>query len=173
MNNTLVWVQLAFLCVPFIVVMIGVAAAVRVVPEHTRLVMFRLGRTIGARGPGLVLLLPLIDRGVSVDLRERVETIHAAQFLLPDRATLQMDVTYSYQTVDPVAVVLQVADAHNALRQLVRTTLQTLMAEEYAGNLLSAHTRLEQEAAQRVRAHVETWGVVVHSIQLGNIEKRA
>jgi regulator of protease activity HflC (stomatin/prohibitin superfamily) len=160
-------------CVLLVIVIVGAATAWRIVPERERLVVFRLGRIIGARGPGLIFLLPFIDGGVNVDLRERVETIHAAQFLLHDRSTIQMDVTCNYRITDPVASVLNVADIHNALRQLARTTLQTLMAQENAGDVLVARAQLEQEAALRVREHVEAWGVAVQSIRLDNTEKRA
>lgn len=164
-------ILLCFTLVLLVFALAWLALSLRIVPEHARLVVFRLGRMVGARGPGLIFLMPLVDRGVSVDLRERVETIHAAQFLLHDRSTLQMDVIYSYQTVDPVAAVLNVADADNALRQLVLTTLQALLAEESAGDVLMGRTRFAEEAAMRVRAHVELWGIAVHSIELGKIER--
>ena len=86
------------------------ASAIRVVPEYRRLVVFRLGRCVGARGPGLVLLVPVLDRAVTVDLREQVREIPHQTSITKDNASISVDFLWYYKVLDPTESVLQVGN---------------------------------------------------------------
>ena len=91
-----------------ILLVVFLAAAIKIVPEYRRIVVFRLGRCIGAKGPGLILLIPFVDRPVTVDLREQVREIPAQQSITQDNAPLSIDFLWYYKVFDPVQSVLQV-----------------------------------------------------------------
>ncbi len=88
--------------------LIFLGTALKIVPEYQRLVVFRLGRCIGARGPGLIILIPFIDRAVRVDLREQVREIPAQTSITADNAPISIDFLWYYKVFDPVQSVLQV-----------------------------------------------------------------
>ena len=89
-----------------ILLVVFLAAAIKIVPEYRRIVVFRLGRCIGAKGPGLILLIPFVDRPVTVDLREQVREIPAQQSITQDNAPLSIDFLWYYKVFDPVQSVL-------------------------------------------------------------------
>ncbi|HSB66656.1 MAG TPA: SPFH domain-containing protein, partial [Anaerolineales bacterium] len=91
-----------------VLAIILLATAIRVVPEYVRLVVFRLGRCIGAKGPGLVFLIPVVDRGVSVDLREQVREVPHQTSITKDNAPISIDFLWYYKVLAPVDSVLQV-----------------------------------------------------------------
>lgn len=162
---------LIVLAVFVIIVLIGLAFSLRVVPGEQRLVVFRLGRFAGARGPGLVLLLPLLDRGVKVDLRAQTETISDLELLLHDRTTMCVNMTYTFRVVDAAASVLHVADPHAALCQLLCTTMQTLAASQTRGDVLIQLTALENELVARVRETVRGWGMDLEDVKIAPLNE--
>jgi regulator of protease activity HflC (stomatin/prohibitin superfamily) len=111
-GNIAGWSTLACLVVAaFIVAVVFIAGAIRIVPEYQRLVVFRVGRCIGAKGPGIVLLIPFgIDRAVKVDLREQVREIPHQTSITKDNAPISIDFLWYYKILDPVESVLQVGN---------------------------------------------------------------
>ncbi len=95
------------------------ASALRIVPEYKRLVVFRLGRLIGARGPGLVFLLPFVDLAATVDLREQTAPIKADAAVTQDKAIVDVDMTLTYKVVDPIKIVLKLSDMPLAIKTLL------------------------------------------------------
>jgi regulator of protease activity HflC (stomatin/prohibitin superfamily) len=113
------------------------AAAVRIIPEYQRLVVFRLGRVIGARGPGLVLLIPIVDRGVRVDLRERYFDIPPQTTITVDNAHVSIDLLIYNKIVDALPSVLNVADHQGAARGIAITTLRAIVGSMLLDDVLS------------------------------------
>jgi regulator of protease activity HflC (stomatin/prohibitin superfamily) len=105
-----------------------------------------------------------------VDLNEQVGRIESAELLLRDRTVAQVDVAYRFQVTDAAASVLNVARPREALRQLVLTTLQTLVADQSPGDLMNHRSEYERELAGRVGATARPWGITVHSVELSRIE---
>src|SRR5690554_5262529 len=97
--------------------------AIRIVPEYQRLVVFRLGRSIGAKGPGIVFLIPVIDRAVKVDLREQVREIPHQTAITKDNASISVDFIWYYKVLDPTESVLQVGNFEVAAQGMATTTL--------------------------------------------------
>src|SRR6478672_7856706 len=113
-------VQLLVVC--GFVFLVGIAA-LRVVPEYQRLVVFRLGRVMGAKGPGLVLLLPFVDRAVTVDQREQVREIPHQTSITKDNAPISIDFLWYYKVFDPTATVVGVGNFELAAQGIATTTL--------------------------------------------------
>jgi regulator of protease activity HflC (stomatin/prohibitin superfamily) len=104
-----------------------VATAIRIVPEYRRLVVFRLGRCIGAKGPGLVFLIPFIDIGQNVDLREQVREIPHQTSITKDNAPISIDFLWYYKVLDPTESVLQVGNFEMAAQGMATTTLRAVI----------------------------------------------
>src|SRR5574340_716521 len=98
--------------------------AIKIVPEYQRLVVFRLGRCIGTRGPGLILLIPVIDRAVKADLREQVREIPHQVSITKDNAPISIDFLWYYKVLDPAESVLQVGNFESAAAGIAATTLR-------------------------------------------------
>src|SRR5690242_15318931 len=101
---------LCFVGVIAVLIFVFLANAIRIVPEYQRLVVFRLGRSIGTKGPGLVLLIPVIDRGVKVDLREQVREVPHQTSITKDNAPISIDFLWYYKVLDATESVLQVGN---------------------------------------------------------------
>src|SRR5690606_14706858 len=103
------------------------STAIRIVPEYERIVIFRLGHSQGSRGPGLVFLIPFIDRGVKVDLREQVREIPHQTSITQDNAAISVDFIWYYKVLDPTATVLQVGHFETAAQGMATTTLRAVI----------------------------------------------
>ncbi|MCS6907746.1 MAG: SPFH domain-containing protein, partial [Anaerolineales bacterium] len=116
-------------CLIGIVVVLAVlflASAIRVVPEYQRLVVFRLGRCIGSKGPGIVILIPVVDRAVRVDLREQVREIPHQTAITKDNAPISIDFLWYFKVLDPTESVLQVGNFEAAAQGMATTTLRAV-----------------------------------------------
>ena len=101
--------------------------AIRIVPEYQRLVVFRLGRCVGAKGPGVVLLIPVIDRAVKADLREQVREIPQQTSITKDNAPISIDFLWYFKVLDPSESVLQVSNFEAAAAVIAATTLRAVI----------------------------------------------
>ena len=101
--------------------------AIKIIPEYQRLVVFRLGRCVGARGPGIVFLIPFVDRGVKVDLREQVRDIPHQTSITKDNASISVDFIWYYKVLDATESVLQVGDFELAAEGMATTTLRAVI----------------------------------------------
>ncbi len=165
MNSTI-------LCLVGVVVLLGivfVVSAIKIVPEYQRLVVFRLGRCIGDRGPGLVLLIPFVDRGVRVDLREQVREIPAQTSITSDNAPISIDFLWYYKVFDPVQSVLQVGNFELAAQGIATTTLRSVIGGIMLDGVLSEREKINQALRSRLDEVTERWGVKVTNVEIREI----
>src|SRR5690606_23658721 len=127
-------IVLGLLALLFLVLLV---MAIRIVPEYQRLVVFRLGRLIGERGPGLVLLIPFVDRGVRVDLRERYFDVQPQTTITEDNAHLSIDFLVYSKVVDAVPSVINVVDHEGASRGIAITTLRAVVGSMLLDDVLA------------------------------------
>jgi len=152
-----------------LIVIMFLASAIRIVPEYQRLVVFRLGRCIGARGPGLVLLIPIIDRGVKVDLREQVREIPAQTSITLDNAPISIDFLWYYKIFDAVQTVLQVGNFEMAAQGIATTTLRSVIGGILLDDVLSQREKINQSLRTRLDEVTERWGVKVTNVEIREI----
>lgn len=145
------------------------ASAIRVVPEYQRLVVFRLGRAIGARGPGLVLLIPFIDRGVKVDLREQVREVPHQTAITKDNAGISVDFLWYYKILDPSESVLQVGNFEAAAAGMATTTLRAVIGGIMLDEALSEREQINNMLRTRLDEVTERWGVKVTNVEIREI----
>src|SRR4030066_825299 len=137
------------------------ASAVRIVQEYERLVVFRLGRSTGKnleRGPGLVLLIPVIDRGVKVDLREQVREIPHQTSITKDNAPISIDFLWYYKVLDPTQSVLQVGTFELAAQGMATTTLRAVIGGIPLDDGLSEREHIHNILGTRLEGGNERWG---------------
>jgi regulator of protease activity HflC (stomatin/prohibitin superfamily) len=161
---------LSVLCLLGVLVLIVILfLALKVVPEYKRLVVFRLGRCIGQRGPGLVILIPFIDRGVSVDLREQVREIPAQTSITADNAPISIDFLWYYKVFDPVQSVLQVGNFELAAQGIATTTLRAVIGGILLDGVLSEREKINNALRTRLDEVTERWGVKVTNVEIREI----
>ena len=155
--------------VAIILVVVFFAAAIKIVPEYRRIVVFRLGRCIGAKGPGLVLLIPFVDRPITVDLREQVREIPAQQSITQDNAPLSIDFLWYYKVFDPVQSVLQVQNFELAAQGIATTTLRSVIGGILLDGVLSEREKINTALRARLDEVTERWGVKVTNVEIREI----
>jgi regulator of protease activity HflC (stomatin/prohibitin superfamily) len=156
-----------------LVLLAVVAMSIKIVREYQRVVLFRLGRAIGLRGPGLVLINPVTDRTLWVDLRERFLEIPHQTAITKDNASISIDFIIFYKVVDPSMSVLQVQNFAAAAQNVAATTLRSVVGDMVLDDVLSK--REEMNAALRVRLDevTERWGVKVTTVEVREINPPA
>jgi regulator of protease activity HflC (stomatin/prohibitin superfamily) len=145
------------------------AAAIRVVQEYERLVVFRLGRCVGERGPGLVLLIPFIDRGMKVDLRELVREIPHQTSITLDNAPIAIDFIWYFKVVDAGQSVLQVGNFEAAAEGMATTTLRSVIGGIPLDDVLSQREHINQMLRVKLDEVTERWGVKVTNVEIREI----
>jgi regulator of protease activity HflC (stomatin/prohibitin superfamily) len=145
--------------------------ALRIVPEHQRLVVFRLGRLIGARGPGLLLLVPFVDKGVLVDLREQTRTLEGERIITQDNARLVVDLTWMFKLVDPVRSVTQVAHVETALRETAITILHAMLERLTRDDVLAARDSVNMQLRVLFQDSATAWGVDITQVELRSVRR--
>lgn len=159
-------------CLIGIVVLIALmflASALKIVAEYQRLVVFRLGRCIGERGPGLIILIPFIDRAVRVDLREQVREIPAQTSITADNAPISIDFLWYYKVFSPVESVLQVGSFELAAQGIATTTLRSVIGGIMLDGVLSEREKINQALRVRLDEVTERWGVKVTNVEIREI----
>jgi regulator of protease activity HflC (stomatin/prohibitin superfamily) len=143
--------------------------AIKIVPEYQRLVVFRLGRCIGAKGPGLVILIPFVDRAVRVDLREQVREIPAQTSITNDNAPISIDFLWYYKVVDPIQSVLAVGNFELAAQGIATTTLRSVIGGIMLDGVLSERETINTSLRIRLDEVTERWGVKVTNVEIREI----
>ncbi len=152
-----------------IVAVVIFGSAIRIVQEYERLVVFRLGRCVGQRGPGLVLLVPFIDQGRRVDLRELVREIPHQTSITKDNAPIAIDFLWYYKVVDAVQSVLQVGNFEMAAQGMATTTLRSVIGGIPLDDVLSQREHINITLRTKLDEVTERWGVKVTNVEIREI----
>jgi len=145
------------------------AMSVKIVREYQRIVLFRLGRSLGARGPGLVLLNPVTDRSNWVDLREQYLEIPHQSAITRDNATISIDFIIFYKVIDPVMSVLQVQNFAGAAQNIAATTLRSVVGDMSLDDVLSKREEMNSVLRTKLDDVTERWGVKVTNVEVREI----
>lgn len=159
-------------CLIGAVVLIGIiilASAIRIVPEYQRLVVFRLGRCIGSKGPGIVILIPVLDRAVRADLREQVREIPHQVCITKDNASISVDFIWYYKVLEPTQSVLQVGNFEAAAQGMATTTLRAVVGGIQLDEVLSEREHINTMLRTRLDEVTERWGVKVTNVEIREI----
>jgi regulator of protease activity HflC (stomatin/prohibitin superfamily) len=152
-----------------VIILVILSQAIRIVPEYQRLVRFRLGRAIGASGPGVVILIPIIDRGTIVDLREQVREVPHQISITKDNASISIDFLWYYKVLDPLESVLQVGNFEAAAAGMATTTLRAVIGGIMLDEALSEREHINNLLRTRLDEVTERWGVKVTNVEIREI----
>src|SRR6185369_6887832 len=147
-----------------------IANSIRVVREYDRLVVFRLGRLAGERGPGLVLLVPLIDRAVKVGLRTVAMDVPPQDVITRDNVTVKVNAVIYFRVVSASSSVVQVENYLYATSQIAQTTLRSILGQQELDELLAEREKLNQALQQVIDRQTEPWGIKVSTVEVKNVD---
>jgi hypothetical protein len=165
-----VGVILIVLAVVAITAMALAAASVRVLREYERAVVFRLGRVINQKGPGLVLLIPAVDRMVRVSLRTITLRIPHQDVITRDNVPVKVAAVVYFRVIDPQRSVLEIEDYTGATLQIAQTTLRSVLGKAELDALLSERERLNEHLQQIIDDQTEPWGIKVTIVEIKDVE---
>lgn len=152
-----------------IVVVIGLAMSIKIVREYRRLVVFRLGRCIGERGPGVVFLIPIVDKPVQVDLRELFLEIPRQTCITRDNAPIDVDFLIYWKVLDPTATVVRVVNFAGASQGIATTTLRSVIGDISLDDVLAKREQINQVLRQKLDEVTGRWGVKVTNVEIREI----
>ncbi len=152
------------------VLIILVLMAVKIVTEYERGVIFRLGRLIGAKGPGLFFIIPFVDRMVKVDLRVVTLDVPSQDIITKDNVTVRVNAVIYFRVVDPEAAVVKILDHVRATSQISQTTLRNVLGQSELDELLTQREKLNQMLQTIIDEHTDPWGVKVSTVEIKEVE---
>ena len=145
-------------------------AAIRIVQEYERGVIFRLGRLVGARGPGLFFLWPFLERMAKIDLRVITMDVPSQEAITGDNITVKVNAVIYFRVTDPEAAVVKVADYIRATSLISQTTLRSVVGQSDLDELLSRREEINQKLQKIIDEETEPWGIKVSSVELRDVE---
>lgn len=157
------------LVILFILIFI-IASAVRVLREYERGVIFRLGRAIGAKGPGIFLLIPVVDRMVKVSLRIIAMDIPPQDIITRDNVSVKVNAVLYFRVIDPQKAVVEVEDFLYATSQLAQTTLRSVLGQAELDELLSAREKINKDLQKIIDDHTDPWGIKVSMVEVKHVD---
>lgn len=159
---------------PFLVLalflFVFLSSAVKIVQEYERGVIFRLGRLVGARGPGLFFIIPIVDRMVKVDLRVVTLDVPSQEAITRDNVTVKVNAVVFFRVIDPSDAVVQVEDYARATWNISQTTLRNVIGQSELDELLSNREAINQQLQQIIDEATEPWGVKVSIVEVKDVE---
>ncbi len=152
-----------------VILLIILATSIKILPEYQRMVVLRLGRSVGAKGPGLVILIPFIDKGIRVDLREQVREIPHQTCITKDNAAIAVDFIWYYKVLDAEQSVIQVRNFEAAAQGMATTTLRAVIGGILLDDVLSEREHINNMLRSRLDEVTERWGVKVTNVEIREI----
>jgi len=155
------------------IVIIGLfilANAIRILKEYERGVIFRLGRLIGAKGPGLILLIPIVDKMVRVDLRTIVFDVPPQDVITRDNVTVKVNAVVYFRVMDANKAIVNVENYMNATSQISQTTLRSVLGQVDLDDLLSNREHINQQLQKIIDDQTEPWGIKVSVVEVKNVD---
>jgi regulator of protease activity HflC (stomatin/prohibitin superfamily) len=151
-------------------VIVLLLSAVKVLKEYERGVIFRLGRVIAAKGPGLILIIPGIDRLIRVSLRVVVMDVEKQDVITRDNVSIKVNAVVYFRVVDPVKAIVSVEDYFFATSQLAQTTLRSVVGQAEMDSLLAERDKMNLRLQEILDTHTEPWGVKVAQVEIKHID---
>lgn len=152
------------------IVLIVLWSMIRILREYERGVVFRLGRVIGVKGPGLVILLPFIDKMVKVSLRIITMDVPPQDVITKDNVSVKVNAVVYFRVMDPAKAVIEVEDYLYATSQIAQTTLRSVLGEVELDDLLSQREQLNHRLQQIIDLQTDPWGIKVSAVEIKHVD---
>ncbi len=152
-----------------VLVIMLLSSAIRIVREYERGVIFRLGRLIGAKGPGLFFLIPIVDKMVKVSLRVITLDIPPQEVITRDNVTVQVNAVVFFRVMDPNKAIVEVEDFLQATNQISQTTLRSVLGQVELDELLAEREKLNKRLQEIIDEHTDPWGIKVKTVEIKDV----
>lgn len=152
------------------IVLLLVSTAIKIIPEYERAVIFRLGRVQKVKGPGLIFLIPFVDRAVRVDLRVITMDVPSQEAITRDNVTVKVNAVVYFRVVEPSSAVINVEDYRRATWNIAQTTLRNVLGQSELDELLAHRERINQKLQQIIDEATEPWGIKVGIVEVKDVE---
>jgi len=146
------------------------SAAIRILNEYERGVIFRLGRVIKAKGPGLIILIPVVDKMVKVSMRLVAMDVDPQDVITRDNVSVKVNAVIYYRVIEPIKAVIEVEQYNYAVSQLAQTTLRSVCGQAELDELLSAREKINSQLQEILDMHTDPWGIKVTTVELKHID---
>ena len=146
------------------------SAALRILNEYERGVIFRLGRVIRAKGPGLIILIPVVDKMVKVSMRLVAMDVDPQDVISRDNVSVKVNAVIYFRVIEPIKAVVEVEDYMYAIAQLAQTTLRSVCGQAELDELLSAREKINSHLQEILDTHTDPWGIKVANVELKHID---
>ena len=146
------------------------ASAIRILNEYERGVVFRLGRVISAKGPGLIILIPVVDKMVKVSLRLIAMDVDPQDVITRDNVSVKVNAVIYFRVMDPVKAVIEVENYMYATSQLAQTTLRSVCGQAELDELLSERENINSQLQEILDTHTDAWGIKVSTVEVKHID---
>ena len=153
-----------------VLVIFFLSAAIRILNEYERGVIFRLGRVIKAKGPGLIILIPIIDKIVKVSLRLVAMDVDPQDVITRDNVSVKVNAVIYFRVIDPTKAIVEVENYTYAMSQLAQTTLRSVCGQAELDELLSEREKINSELQEILETHTDPWGIKVATVELKHID---
>ncbi|MBQ6434398.1 MAG: slipin family protein [Synergistaceae bacterium] len=158
-----------FAVVIFFLIMI-LSTAIKIVPEYRRIVLFRLGRLVGSRGPGIVFTVPFLDKAVTVDLRILTLDVPVQEVITKDNVAIKVNAVVYFRVLEPAKSVVEVENYVVATSQLAQTTLRSVVGSVELDEVLSSREKINQELQKIIDERTDPWGIKVSAVEVKELE---
>jgi regulator of protease activity HflC (stomatin/prohibitin superfamily) len=142
----------------------------KILREYERAVIFRLGRLIPVKGPGIIILIPLVDKMVRVDLRTVTFDVPSQDIITKDNISVKVNAVVYFRVIDPTRAITAVEDFHYATSQISQTTLRSVLGQSSLDELLSKRDELNAELQKIIDEQTEPWGIKVTTVEVKNVD---
>ena len=153
-----------------VLVIFFLSAAIRILNEYERGVIFRLGRVIKAKGPGLIILIPLVDKMVKVGLRLIAMDVDPQDVITRDNVSVKVNAVIYFRVIDPTKAIIEVENYSYAMSQLAQTTLRSVCGQAELDELLAEREKINTELQEILDTHTDPWGIKVATVELKHID---
>ena len=153
-----------------VLVIFFLSSALRILNEYERGVIFRLGRVIAAKGPGLIILIPIVDKMMKVSLRLVAMDVDPQDVITRDNVSVKVNAVIYFRVIDPTKAIIEVENYNYAMSQLAQTTLRSVCGQAELDELLSAREKINAELQEILDTHTDPWGIKVATVELKHID---
>ncbi|MEA3500515.1 MAG: slipin family protein [Candidatus Marinimicrobia bacterium] len=162
----------SFLSIGTIIILLVMflSSAIKILKEYERGVIFRLGRVINTKGPGLILLIPIIDKMVKVSLRTIVLDVPSQDIITKDNVSVKVNAVIYYRALNPQKAIVQVEDFHFATSQLAQTTLRSILGQSELDELLSDREKINHALQEIIDKQTDPWGIKVSNVEIKHVD---
>ena len=170
MQDVILSVAIGIIVILFFIFLIAFLNGIKIVKEYDRLMVFRLGRAVGFRGPGIVIVWPIVERSIKVDIRTKTLEVPKQEVMTTDNVPVAINAICYYRIVDPEKAIIYIRDYQNAVYQLAQATTRSVVGESHLDDVLSKRDKLNLKIKAIISSMIGDWGLEIQNLEIKDVE---